>query len=55
MNAETMWSNIPSEEEPICNQKWSDKGKKPVDLHVLTSGVALLESVASLDIGGYIS
>lgn len=55
MNAETMWSNIPSEEEPICNKNWSNKGKKPVELQVLTSGVALLESVASLDIGGYIS
>lgn len=55
LNAETMWTNIPSEEEPVCNKRWSDPGETPVELHVLTSGLALLESVASLDIGGYIN
>lgn len=54
LNAETMWSNIPSEEVPLCGSNWSSKGKKPVQLHVLTSGMALLESVASLHKLGYV-
>ena len=54
-NGEALWSNIPSEEEPICNKKWSTKARKPVELHVQSSGLALLESLAVLNKEGYIS
>lgn len=53
-NAEHMWSNIRSEDEPICNESWLDKASMPVTLQVLTSGVALMESVATLQINGFI-
>lgn len=54
INAEKMWDNIPSEEEPICNIIWSAYGTTPVTLHVLSSGLALLETVATLQINGFI-
>lgn len=54
-NAEKMWSNIPSEDEVVCYQLWSYYGQTPVTLQTQTSGVALLESVATLQINGYIS
>lgn len=54
-NGEALWSNIPSEEEPICSEKWSDKPGKSVELQVQSSGLALLESLAVLNKMGYIS
>lgn len=54
-NGEALWANIPSEEEPICSEKWSDKPGKSVELQVQSSGLALLESLAVLNKMGYIS
>lgn len=54
-NGEALWANIPSEEEPICGKKWSQKARKPVELQVQSSGLALLESLAALNKLGYIS
>ena len=47
-NAQTMWMRIPSEEEPICAQFWGAPAKLPVQLHVMSSGIALLESVSRI-------
>ena len=54
-NGEALWANIPSEEEPICGKMWSAKPRKPVELQVQSSGLALLESLAALNKMGYIS
>lgn len=54
-NGEALWSNIPNEDEPICNTKWSLKAQKPVELHVQSSGLALLECLAALNKAGFIA
>ena len=47
-NAKIMWSKIPSEEQPVCGPFWAISGKMPVQLHVMSSGIALLESVSRI-------
>ncbi len=54
-NAEAMWSNIPSEEAPLCGAEWNKPVKGTGALQAMSSGAALLESVAYLDTFGYLS